>query len=161
MASTASEWRKMREQGVVWTLPSGLRARLRPVSVIELMKRGRIPDFLTPIAAEAFSEGGGLLKQTVIQQAEHIADLMEAVCMAAFIEPRVIAVPESALKSDMQLNELGLKDNEITVYHLSPEDWNAVLTFVTAPTATLSFFRAQQAADVEPLDGRAPDQDAA
>lgn len=160
-ASSATEWRAMRERGVVFTLPSGLRARLRPVGVVELMRRGRIPDFLTPLAAEAVANRGGILAEGFAEKIGNLAALMEAVCTAAFMEPRVVAVPEEALRENVQLSDLDLKDDEITVYHLSPEDWDAVLTFVTAPVTALAIFRAQEKATLEPVDGGKADPDAA
>ena len=55
--TTALEWRKAREVGVIETLPSGNVAQLRTLSLLRLLERGTIPDALSGIIQEMM---GGL-----------------------------------------------------------------------------------------------------
>jgi hypothetical protein len=128
--TSAGEWRRMREQGVVVTLPSGRCARLRPVGIPELVRRGRIPNELMPIAAEAvwFDSPS---PEKVREAGAAAISLFDLVCEAAFLEPR-------ASKDD------DLADDQISVDDIDLADKVFVLQFVTAPAGALRRFRLDQ-----------------
>lgn len=139
--TNATEWRRAREQGIPVELPSGFVARLRPVGLLELMKRGRIPDLLTGIAAETVALGRPT-EMTIKEQANNLAEMLEIICTSAFMEPCI--VPE-----DQDLRD-GVE--EIHFFDVPFNDQLWVLDFVSAPTRALRSFREQQAEPMEPVD---------
>lgn len=132
--TTAKAWREMREQGVIVPLPSGKVARLRPVGIEELVRRGKIPDDLSPMAAEV------VWKNTT--STEHVRalgkraiDMLNIIVQSAFIEPKVVESDQPG-------------EDEISIDDIDLEDKQAVFAFVTAPVGALAYFRARQNADV-------------
>lgn len=140
--TSATQWREMREKGVLVTLPSGNVARLRPVGIFELVKRGRIPDSLTGVAADTVAQGRPSTEQ-VKNTLGATVELLHVVCEAAFLDPKVI-IPEG----DTEPDEDALGENTITVFHLSMEDMLFVLDFTSAPTRALEPFRQEKGSDV-------------
>lgn len=143
MKVTAIEqWRSLRENGYLVELPSGNTARLRPVSLAEMVKNGRIPDTLTPIAAEAISTlGQGVATETIIKMTKEVVEFLHLVTVASFLEPRVVI-----LKTPDELPP----DDCISIWDVSLEDQSFVLSLTGAPTRALESFRREQEADVEP-----------
>jgi hypothetical protein len=141
MKVTATEqWRALREDGYMVELPSRNVARLRPVSLAEMVKNGRIPDTLTPIAAEAISTiGGGIPTETIIKLTNEVTDFLHLVTVASFMEPRVVI-----LKTPDEIPP----DGAISIWDVSLEDQAFVLSLTGAPTRALESFRKEQEADV-------------
>lgn len=140
--TSAGQWRKAREEGTIVTLPSGHVARLRPVALDVLITSGRLPDFLTPVAASTL-----FAEQEMEKIAEHgkvaeqYAQLINAVVPAAFLEPRVVA-------GEPGEGEISLDDVEFV-------DKVAVFNLATAGARALETFRSRQESDVDALqDGK-------
>jgi len=138
--TSAGEWRALRENGYKAELPSGHVARLRPVSLAEMVKNGRIPDTLTKIAAEAISNiGAGISTETIITLTNDVTDFLHLVTVASFVEPRVVI-----LKNPDETPP----DGTISIWDVSLEDQAFVLQLTGAPTRALESFRKKQAGNV-------------
>lgn len=137
--TSADEWGKLYKEGVLVPLPSGKVARLRPVGIEELVRTGKIPDDLSPLAAEVVwmntPERG-----TVRTMGKRAVEMLNIVVQAAFIEPRVVIDTEPG-------------EGEISIDYIDLVDKQEVFTWVTAPVAVLANFRARQARDLASVDG--------
>jgi hypothetical protein len=139
MKVTAIEqWRSLRENGYMVELPSGNVARLRPVSLAEMVKNGRIPDTLTPIAAEVMADGQPS-KETILKITNEVTDFLHLVTAASFLEPRVVILKD--------YDEVP-PEGAISIYDVSLEDQSYVLALTGAPTRALESFRQKQETDV-------------
>jgi hypothetical protein len=146
--TSATEWRKLREEGVIVPLPSGFVARLRPVGIEELVRRGRIPDQLTVLAAETVWQGTPSPEQ-IKATSKGALEFLNIVVASAFKEPRVV------LEGDPGEGEISIDDIDVG-------DKQAVFVWVTAPTTMLTRFRAEQKRNLAPVpdgedDGAAPE----
>ncbi len=142
--TTGSMWRSARETGFVKQLPSGNWARLRPVGLERLITGGEIPDLLTPLVTKMFLDGADSVdldtflaqrgpEKTLAQMGEMIA-LLDAVCKAAFVEPRIVDNPQAE-------DEIGIEDLDL-------QDKSFVFHLVQQPVAVLRRFRLEPSADV-------------
>ena len=144
----ASEWRKPREEGHPYRLPSGRVAMLAPVSIMSLMRAGKIPDPLTPFAASLLYEEKDieeLAKEPEMAKASFT--IAEAICMAAFRDPIVVEEPQA--------------ENEISLDDLDDMDKAWVMQVMIQPLETLRKFRRQQARSVEAIPDGEGDGDEA
>jgi hypothetical protein len=151
MITPARKWRELREDGFTALLPSGNTARLRPVSVAEMVKNGRIPDTLTPVAAEVLANGAPST-ETIMRITNEVTDFMQLVTVASFIEPRVVL---------LKTPEETPPDDAISIWDVSLEDQAYVLQLTGAPTRALISFRNKQEGDVEPESSGEGDKDEA
>lgn len=138
--TSGKHWRKLRQEGQLVELPSGNVARLRPVSLIELWRLGKIPDVLTGVVVELLTASRLDPERALEKAAENvknIADLYVIVCAAAFLEPRIVENPQA--------------DNEIAFEDISQEDRERVLAWTNAPQSELRPFRDESQANVEPV----------
>lgn len=141
--TSAREWRKLRQQGVLVELPSGMVARLRPVGLMDLFRAGKIPDALTGIVAELVSNGTFAPEKSEMtgELITVVADLYDIVCRAAFISPAIVPAPQE-------------DHDEIELEDVSQADRQFVLAWASAPTNELRDFRQEagsQSATVEPV----------
>ena len=132
--TSAGEWRKMREDGVIYPLPSGKNARLRAVGIEELVRRGRIPDNLTSLAAATIWKDAPSYEH-VAALGKGAIEFLNIIVESAFLEPKVSSADE-------------LAEGEISIDDIELMDKQAVFQFVLGPTVALAYFRAQQAANV-------------
>lgn len=134
----ASEWRRPRQEGYVITLPSGFKARLRPVALDMLILSGKLPDLLTPIAAKSlWTETDTAAIGDQAELAKGFAELINIVVPAAMMYPLVVDDPQAE-------NEIGLEDIDFS-------DKTAIFQLVTQPAEVLRRFCDQQTAGVESL----------
>lgn len=138
--TAVEQWRSLRENGYPVELPSGYMARLRPVSLAEMVKNGRIPDTLTPVAAEAIAKGAPST-ETIMRITNDVTDFLQLVTVASFIEPRVVL---------LKTPEETPPDGCISIWDVSLEDQAYVLELTGAPTRALRNFRDKQTPDVAP-----------
>lgn len=97
--SSAADFKRWREQGQIMRLPtSGLVVRVQRVHVAELAVAGKIPDHLTSqvlaqlhLSKRAADDEPATLEEQVGQ----IVGLVDAVCCAALLEPRMEPEPSS------------------------------------------------------------------
>ena len=146
-----SEWRKQRREGYLIPLTSGNVARLRPVALDVLLKQGRIPDFLTSAVSELLFEGNPKSKD-MAQYTSDMLELMNVICIAAFVEPRIVEDPQG--EDEIGIDDLHLKDKA------------QVMSLVTEPANVLRAFSETQMRSLDALsdgdgDEPAPEQPAA
>lgn len=147
--TSGAAWRKPYEEGELVTLPSGKVARLGPVNLEKLIViLGKLPDSLSQVVADSLISGEAKeLEVGSLKDLEGFVELANAVCEASFMEPLIVKEPK--------------KDNEIAVGHVNLFDKIAVLERGLQGVQALEPFRPEQKVDVEPVDGRQPDEDAA
>lgn len=138
--TSAREFRRLRKEGQLVELPSGMVARLRPVALIDLLKSGAIPDVLTGLVADLVVNG-----EVNPEKAEMNADLVvsigklyDVVCKAAFISPVIVDNPSD-------------NADEIEVEDIPQSDRRFTLAWCSTPTNELRDFRQEQSANVEPV----------
>lgn len=134
--TSAFQWRRPREEGFLIRLPSGNTARLRPVALDVMLASGKLPDLLTPIAAQSLWTETNT--ETLGQQGElakSYVELINAIVPAAMMCPTISATPTA--------------DDEISLSDLDFSDKVAIFQLVTQPVEVLRRFRDQQSADVE------------
>lgn len=141
----AKQWRKLREEGELYELPfSGHVARLRSVALDTMLLKGEIPNQLKAVTAEILWAASDDVQSQDIEQLVETAqagmELLEWVCKACFVEPKVVDGPETALA-----------DDEISIEDIELGDKNAVLHFALAPTSALRRFREEQGGALGPV----------
>ena len=153
------DWRKPREEGFLLALPSGNSAKIRPVALDVLLRQGKVPDLLTPFVAKMIYEGVDtdeldklLSVEKLAEQSDEMLALIDAICAAAFLEPRIVAEPQAE-------DEIAIEDVELA-------DRGTVFSLAMLPANDLRRFLDRQAASLEPVsdgngDGPAPEQPAA
>lgn len=147
-----TDWRRPREEGFTLELPSGNVARIRPVALDVLLRNGDVPDLLTPWVAKTIYEGVDtdeldklLSVDTLVEQSEGMLALIDAICAAAFVEPRIVEDPQA--------------DDEIAIADVELQDRGAVFSLAVLPAQALRSFLERQAAGVAPVpdgDGDGP-----
>lgn len=147
-----SDWsyrRKLREEGVWISLPSGERARVRAVGFDLIISLGRMPDVLTAFVMDSFEKGVGVAdwQPTKPEELKALVDLANAMCQAAFVEPRIVDNPQV--------------EDEITIHELTMDDKFFVMAVVNRPARELERFSIEQARNVEPVLPGETDQPAA
>ena len=139
--SSAREWRRLRKEGVVVQLPSGLVARLRPVSIIDLWKSGNVPDGLTPMIGDLLVNGtvSAEKSEMTAELVGTVGQLYDIICRAAFIEPAIVDSPRD------DADEIALED-------VSQRDREFTLAWVSQPTTELRRFPDEEITDMEPVE---------
>jgi len=143
--TTGSLWRRPREQGVVVELPSGNKARLRPVPLDLLILSGKLPDLLTPLAAQSLwneQVSENLVDQ--VQMVKGYAELVNIVVRVAMLDPKVVDNPQAE-------DELALEDIDFS-------DKQAIFQLAYQPASVLEKFRDQQVRSLEAVSGSQNDQ---
>lgn len=144
----ASRWRKVRREGVVIPLPSGNAARIRPVALDVMLAGGQIPDILSPLAAKTLWTEIELDQiGNVMELATGMADLVNLVCRAAFVEPRIVDEPQG--------------DDEVAIEDIDFHDRAAVFQLAIGPARDLELFRQRQAKCMAALHRGKDDEPAA
>ena len=138
------EWRKPREEGFTLALPSGNVARIRPVALDVLLRQGKVPDLLTPWVAKTIYDGVDtdelekmLSVENLVEQSDEMLSLIDAICTAAFVEPRIVEDPEA--------------EDEIAIADVDLADRGTVFSLAVLPARELRTFLDRQAAGVEPV----------
>lgn len=133
--TSGAAWRQPRTEGYLKELPSGAVARLRPVSPDQLIVAGEVPDILTPLVLKMLFQGsdGSELTKLVTSNEESLTHargtmtLINAVCRAAFVQPRIVAEPAT--------------DDEISIDDVTVLDRYFVFQLATQPAEVLRDFR--------------------
>jgi hypothetical protein len=120
-------WRAKRAAGITRTLPSGLRVRLRPVKLVDLIMLGEIPQTLDALVKRASSEGFG------VQDVQQFTPLINAVVKACVIEPPIADVAD---ETHLALSELDF-DDRLNVFLFANGTAEAVRPFPVQPTGTV------------------------
>jgi len=153
------DWRKPREEGFLLALPSGNTVRIRSVALDVLLRQGKVPDLLTPFIAKTIYDGVDtkqldemLSIENLAEQSDEMLALIDAICVAAFLEPRIVDDPQA--------------EDEISIEDVELADRGTVFSLAMLPANDLRRFLDRQAASLEPVsdgngDGPAPEQPAA
>lgn len=93
--ASAEEFRRQRDATEVLTLPdSGLAVRVKRAHIAELAMAGAIPDHLTGVVLRKLGQQGGVEKEpppaTLREALRPNAELIDAVCCATLVEPRMV-----------------------------------------------------------------------
>jgi hypothetical protein len=133
--TSAKAWRKAREEGYVIPLPSGYVARLRPVAIDQLLKGGKIPDILSPVAARSLWQD--TYSADISENEDLNADFMgliDFIVPLAMMTPRVVGEGE---EPDPEKEEIRLEDLDFV-------DKVAIFNLSTQPAELLRSFRDKQ-----------------
>lgn len=128
--TSAKEWRRLREEGAIVQLPTGVSARLRPVSLSELARKGRIPNTLLSVVSETITRVDGPQKgnaRSNLEKIEATDELNKIIIESVFLDPKIVDDPK--------------EDNEISYYDVSEIDKEFVLTWAQAPSREVRGFR--------------------
>lgn len=138
----ASEFRAMREQGVVQRLLSGRTVRLRTVTPDRLLKLGHLPDILTPLVTKMIYQdvNDQELKQFIqprdtVTETLELLESLRIVCEAGLISPRIVDNPQA--------------DDEIRIDDLTLAERGYVFRLVFQPAEVLRTFRYEPTRDVD------------
>ena len=144
--TSAREFRRLRREGQLVELPSGMVARLRPVALIDLWRTaGNIPDALTSIIAELVANQSLNPEKSEMtgQLIGAVGDLYGMVCRAAFITPAIVEAPRD------EAEEIQLED-------VTQADRQFVLAWASAPTNELGRFHHSEGGQESPLGSVEP-----
>ncbi len=131
--TSATEWRRIKEEGQTVELPSGNVVQLRPVSMEALYASGAIVDGLTPIVASIISTGGfssGNEPEAILDAAKKMIELKRILCTACMLSPKIVDEPD-------------YDNNEIAYFDLSSEDSEFIMSWAQRPQKNLSSFRTE------------------
>lgn len=117
------EWRKQQREGEAVTLPSGLEVQLRRVSVLDLVRQGKIPETLRPQVEKSLKSGTELS----LKSFEEFAEIATLVCAACLVTERDGVAVQELLWSDLQ----------------------AIFEWANKPAGKLATFRGQTAQPVD------------
>jgi len=141
----ASEFRRVREQGELVTLPiTGRTVRIRTVKPAALLRLGKIPDPLSelamrvmfgPMSQKEYNKFFG--PQERREHALEVTESLRIVCTAALIEPRIVDNPQA--------------DDEISIDDLEDVEQRFIFDLALLTAYELSRFRHQQTAGLEPV----------
>lgn len=145
----ASEFRQMREQGVLQTLPSGRAVRLRTVTPDRLLRLGKIPDILTTLVVRMVYEdvpnddlNTFLVAKEKVTDALEVVESLRVVCEAGLLEPSI-----------------GPGDDQISIDDLTLAERGWIFKLVFQSAEVLTRFRLEQTPDVAALpDGEGDEQ---
>lgn len=142
--TSAADWKKTVREGIIVPFPSGLVASLRPVSVIGLLKAGKIPDFLTGLAQSVlYEEKQPEELANNLELLTQLDDLFNVILPEAFAEP--VVVP-SGVEPD---------ENELSIDDLDDSDKQIAFNLAISGVGTMRLFRDRQRPDVQPVpDGK-------
>lgn len=131
IVTSGKQWRKAREEGFIIKLPSGNTVKIRPVPMDQLLKRGKIPDMLSPLAAKTlWSE----IASNEIGESEELSgkyiELMDLIVPIATLEPKIVDNP--------------VEDDEISLDDIDFMDKLAIFNLVIQPSEVLRRFRDNQ-----------------
>lgn len=139
-ATPASEWRRVRQEGILVPLPSGKVAALRNVNMAMLMASDLMSDVLSPIVLDVLhGKQQKLDKMSPEKVIEANIAIQDKMCELAFVVPRVVSNPQS--------------DDEISLDDLSDMDKEAVMHLLYSPVEVLAekLFQKQNRT-VEPVE---------
>jgi hypothetical protein len=126
MTTLLQEWRRATTHELV--LPSGLRARLKRLELIDLVGRGAIPDTLSPLVVQTMGDEKLATEGLDLDEMRQTVELINLVCMACFVEPQVTPEPT---------------EESIGVYDVPFADRSWVFHWANSAAEVLKPFRAQ------------------
>jgi hypothetical protein len=73
--------------------PGGLKARLKRVTLMDLVGRGKIPDTLSSLVVETIQKERLPTEELSMEEMAETVQVINLVCMACFVEPQVTEEP--------------------------------------------------------------------
>lgn len=131
MTTTALDnWKKPFTEGVEVTIPSGNVIKMRPVSLEDLMRKGKIPDFLTPVASKALWDSVPLedMGTDGYKAANDLNQLMALIVPASVVEPKIYVGDGECPDDAIPLEYLSLLD-KLAVFQLALQPVNVLVSF--------------------------------
>lgn len=125
--TSAKDWRKAREEGIIFHFPSGMKAVVRPVNVGTFIKLGNIPDILSAVVQKLISQEPDMAN-TSLEEMSKMQEVYDIFCKTCFVMPRVV----DTIKDP---------DTEILAEDISDVDKQTLFQFLGAPASTLASFR--------------------
>lgn len=113
----SDQWKSPRKAGFVIELPSGNFARVkRTMSMIELIKNGKIPNPLGAVVNEMIEKGELALNLAKLDMEARMQaiDLVDQTVVNAMVEPRVIIPPENVNPEIFQAPPGAISINDLT-----------------------------------------------
>ena len=140
----AAEWRRPRQEGVIFHFPSGMKAKVRPVNTDTFIRVGNVPDLLTALVGSITDSGTGEnLTRMAAQEADKQMQIFNAFCVTCFVEPRCVYGDPN--------------EDEISVDDISDEDKQQLFTYLGKPASALASFRPEQEKPVVSVVGQPSD----
>lgn len=141
--TSAKDWRKGREEGVVFHFPSGLTARVKPVSVSTFIAVGHIPDILSSIVQKLIGQDAPMADMPLddMRKAMEVYDIF---CKTCFLCPVIV-------------DEVKNTETEITLEDISDTDKQTLFAFMGSPASALAAFRPLTQNTVDDLVGQQSD----
>lgn len=148
---SAKELQDIFKFGAEMELPSGILARVKPITTRELMlKIGRVPDELTSLVNSLVNPSNSEDQSEMLESFKALDpeiinlqfEFLDKYCALALVSPRIVENPTA--------------DDEISADMLSEEDKGFLLAWINAPAIRLRDFRAFQTEfnpSVEPEPG--------
>lgn len=132
----AAEFRRMREEGELRTLVStGRMVILRPVRLMRMLQKGRIPDHLSEyVARQVWGPDDAEDTRTATQKAVQWQEYLDMVVSSALVYPVLSDAPQGE-------DQIGLDDLEY-------EEMLDIHEFAIEPTKAVRSFRGKQGSDV-------------
>lgn len=138
--------RANREEGVVVPFPSGNNYRVRPTTVVKLLKRGDLPNPLLAFLVDIFYNSANEQKVDAFmaagQQKQNALDLLgsfKIICEEMFLQPRVVDEPQT--------------DDEVRIEDIPATDQLFAFRVTFLGVDALRPFREEQATAVESVHG--------
>lgn len=121
--TNVSEWRKKKSEGEWKELPSGLRVRIRRLSLLQMATAGTIPTSL-------IGQVDTLLEKTVMPREAVTRQIgaIDAHIMRAMIEPQIVAAGEP------------IPDGAVCIDEIDVDDKLAIFNWLNSAPATLVGF---------------------
>jgi len=115
MSTSASEWRKKREEGAIEiTLPEyGDVVRIRPMDAAFFFRHGRIPDYLAPAINEMLATG--TLKLPSPENNIEWLKWLDELVQFSFVDPKVVDDPHG--EHEISIDDVGYSD-KVYLYRL-------------------------------------------
>ena len=125
MTTTASERRRVREQGIEITFPEyGDVVAIRPMDETFFFKHGMIPDFLAPTVNEMI--GTGQAKLPTVEKNQEWLNWLDNLVKWAYISPKVVDEPQG--DDEISIEEVGYSD-KVFLYGLFGRPANVLRSF--------------------------------
>lgn len=122
MAMSLAEWRASQVEDVV--LPSGLPAKLRKITVLDLAARGQLPPPLLEIAVQ------GGKKNMSVEEFVELSGSLDDVVLAIMVSPRVVR--GEGTEDALGLDEMPFADKQFVAYRFGEES-RSLQKFRTEP----------------------------
>lgn len=140
MSDLTQDWKKPYVEGIEFILPSGKRAKLRPVGIETFIRLGKIPDTLTPYIQQMIAEPdkAEFPDTRTLEDFLSNMDFLNTFAELCFVEPKVVDGPATS--------------DAFSAWDIAPRDKLAVVQFLNQPVEVLQSFRDIQTGAVEVVD---------